>query len=76
MSKVINDTILPPSDSYTRNVKRDNFEAKNKLTVVDRGYVPLLCQFYKAFPLSLAATFIVYSESIKLIFRVESLTCF
>lgn len=75
MSKVINDTILLPSDSYTRNVKRDNFEAKNK-TVVDRGYVPLLGQFYKAFPLSLAATFIVYSESIKLIFRVESLTCF
>ena len=75
MSKVINDTILLPSDSYTRNVKRDNFEAKNK-TVVDRGYVPLLGQFYKVFPLSLAATFIVYSESIKLIFRVESLTCF
>ena len=75
MSKVINDTILLPSDSYTRNVKRDNFEAKNK-TVVYRGYVPLLGQFYKVFPLSLAATFIVYSESIKLIFRVESLTCF
>ena len=75
MSKVINDTILLPSDSYTRNVKWDNFEAKNK-TVVDRGYVPLLGQFYKAFPLSLAATFIVYSQSIKLIFRVESLTCF
>ena len=75
MSKVINDTILLPSDSYTRNVKRDNFEAKNK-TVVDHGYVSLLGQFYKAFPLSLAATFIVYSESIKLIFRVESLTCF
>ena len=75
MSTVINDTILLPSDSYTRNVKRDNFEAKNK-TVVDHRYVPLLGQFYKAFPLSLAATFIVYSESIKLIFRVESLTCF
>ena len=69
MSEVINDPILRLSNSYTRNVKRDNFEVSDK-TVIDHG-----CHHWVnsmiAFTLSLAETFIVYSGSFEKVVKRE-----